>query len=874
MRYKREQISDDPCGTCLLDADGLSPVGKKNARFLIVTKAPTAHQLRHGMHMSKDSQKIFIKCMKEEGFDKDDFVFHSSVKCVFDQKKMVAKDRNVVKSCCMEYLHRVIEQVQPDVIVPLGADAASAVMGRQVKITKARGVPELNRKFGCLVLPMLDPSIVSMYPQNQPIFEADCRTLGNLVDFDYDVDRIEASVHGEYEQVDDLQFLIDMNPERLAIDLETMGTRWADKSKKICTMQIAVEPGKAYLVSWDHPENPASPKLKKKLKKQLKQLLQNPLTSVINQNLKFDAGWIFSRLGFRFRIDHDTLMLAALIDENSVAKDQSSLVKRFVPAMAGYDDSFNQKYDKAHMERIPLKDITQYGCGDADSALRLLDVMLPMVKKDPRLYTHYRRVSIPGINAFASIEQRGLRVDPEAIDDFEQTLAESVASQRAALMAQVPRSIRRKHIKAGLKFSRAAFLLDILFYHKDGFRLKPKVYTESTRELEPHLRVPSTSTKDHLPYFFEEEPFTIDLAQYIKDDRLLGTNVRSFRNKYIIDDYIYPIYSLWTAVTGRTASSDPNGQNFPKRGANAKAYRKIFVPPPGYFLLEADLSQAELRIAADMANDKTMLNIYRNNGDIHKATALIVMGLSMEQFSKLPKDEQKLARFKAKAVNFGFLYGMGWRNFIVYAKTQYEVEFTEREAQRIRNQFFEKYAGLPTWHTKMRELVRKNTYVRSYSGRVRHLPMIESAEDFVKGEAERQAINSPVQEFASSLGVMAVSRIEQEISPEYLQIVGFVHDAIYAYVPEKYLQWGAETLKHYMETVPIEEWFGIKMKVPIIADVSFGLNGGESNEMEGLTIGEDYDYDSLDLDFDIPEQEFPKNDGILPEKEYMHIGLD
>lgn len=321
-------------------------------------------------------------------------------------------------------------------------------------------------------------------------------------------------------------------------------------------------------------------------------------------------------------------------------------------------------------------------------------------------------------------------------------------------------------------------------------------------------------------------------------------------------------------------SEDPNGQNTPKRGPIAMEYRKMFVAPEHCFLLEADLSQAELRIAADMANDPVMLEIYRTKGDIHTATALIVMGVTMETFKKLPKQEQKDARTKAKAVNFGFLYGMSWRKFIAYAKTQYGVEFTEREAQRIRVAFFEKYPMLSKWHTAMRAFAKEHMQVRSYSGRIRHLPQIASADEGIRAEAERQAINSPVQEFGSSLGVMALGRMEAELDPQYLQVVGFVHDAIYAYVPKQYLEWGAKTLRWYMETNPIEKWFGRKMRCPIVADVGFGLNLGEVHEMgefdipaDGrVTIG-DYDFNKLWEEGKegllIPRQKIPTNNGRL-----------
>lgn len=228
--------------------------------------------------------------------------------------------------------------------------------------------------------------------------------------------------------------------------------------------------------------------------------------------------------------------------------------------------------------------------------------------------------------------------------------------------------------------------------------------------------------------------------------------------------------------------------------------------------------------------------------------------------------------------NFGFLYGMGWRNFIIYAKTQYGVEFTDIEAKRVRNGFFSEYSSLAGWHEAMINYAKQHGHVRSYSGRIRHLPMINSDDDGVAHEAGRQAINSPVQNFGSDLGIMAMSAIAKDIDEEYIAIVGFVHDAIYAYVPEEYVEWGAKTIKRYMENIPLEDWFGRKMKLPIVADVGFGWNAGETYEMEGLELEEDYDFEELawneeedKYDFELPEQEIPPNAGVKEQPEHMDI---
>lgn len=862
-------------------------LGSKHAKYMVVTDTPSRNSASNNRLLSENATTMFASTMEAAGFRREDFLYVPQIRCPHDPTTIPTKEKLAIQKHCREHVLDDIYEYKPEVILPLGAEAARQVSGRAVKITKVRGVGEHSAEHGCVVLPMLHPGQVAMYPQHIPIFTADCHTFRRMVDTSYDIEEASRQLLGNYTFIDDLQFLIDMEPQLLHFDTETTGLEFFkvgpddvrdydpaihdktfEPSAAILTMQFCVKPGEAYMLVWDHPERPVPLRRKAKLLQQLTKLLCNRKTRVVGQNVKYDNNYLFHQTGIRFKIGGDTLMIAALLDENAMSKSQDTLVKQYVPEMAGYADHFNATYDKSRMWEVPLSAMIEYGCGDVDSGYRLYKAEIAELKKDERLLEHYKRISLPGMNTFAAVETRGIAIDFDALDAFEAVMDASVRQQYQELIDQVPRPIKRKHIDKGLKFSRAAFTLDILFYHKDGYRLKPKVFTKKTEKLPANLRVPSTSTKDHLPYFYDECPFSMQLAQYIKDERLLGTSIRGFRNKYIHDSLVRPTYSLWTAVTGRSSSENPNGQNFPKRGENAKAYRRMFIAPPGFVVLEADLSQAELRIAADMANDSTMLGIYRSGGDIHTATALITMGVSMEEFKLLPKAEQKAARQKAKAVNFGFIYGMGWRKFIGYAKTQYGVEFTEDEAQRIRSAFFDKYHALPDWHGAMREFAKRHGYVRSYSGRVRHLPMIDSDDEGVQAEAGRQAINSPVQEFASSLGIMAIGRLMEEIDPRYLAPIAFVHDAIYCYVPEHYVEWGAKTLKHFMESNPLEEWFGRRMKCPIVADVSVGHNFGDTYELEGFKPDERYDFGQLwdaekETGILLPRQRIPPNRGQL-----------
>lgn len=911
-------LNRDLCQGCPFDGvyDPLESRGAEDPRFIIVTDIPSQASAREDRLLTKHQMKLLGDKLINAGFEKEDFRFVPACACAFDPNEHVTKVKTAAIKHCRQHLLAEIESHQNlEAVIPLGAAAATQAFGRPTKITKCRGIVTQSEELNLPIFPLMSPGLVVMYPQNEPVFDADIASLARAVGAGYDVEKAASQQIGDYQIVTDLQFLIDLDPEVLSFDTENTGLRWYQtgcdvrsyrpelhKGKsffqprfQILTMQFCIEPGKAYMLVWDHPENPIPLDQKPKIRNQLRQLLCKEERLVIGQGLKYDNVALWKTEGIRFRIGGDTLLLATLLDENMPERNLDILTKIHAPELGGYADVFNATYDKSRMWEVPLDQMVAYGMGDSDAALRIYNKLEEEVAQDEKLWANYCRVVIPGLNALAALETRGMPIDEgEALANFKLTMIEDVARQEEELLRALPRDLKQavvsdylnkrgtknqlvnkgKTAEDALSFSRTDFVKEILFNHPLGFRLTPQVFTKTTAKLnDESLREPSISAKDHLPYFFDDCPFTMQLAEYQKDRHLLGTNVIKFEENYIRGGMVRPTYSLSTAVTGRTASRDPNGQNFPTRGVKAKAYGAIFTTRPGYYMIKADLSQAELRIAACMSGDRTMIEIYRTGGDIHRVTGAIVARLTTEQFNALPKKDQKEYRQKAKAVNFGFLYSMWWRKFVGYAKTQYGVEFTDAEAKRIREDFFKKYKSLEPWHEKMRNFAKKHKYVRSFCGRIRHLPMVDSPEEFIQQEAGRQAINSPVQCFGSNLGVMSQGRMNEEIDPAAMEIVGFIHDAIVAYVPCEYLDWGMKTLKHYMESNPLEEWFGLRLQVPIIADVGFGYNFGDIHECEGFSLDEPFDYTSLkdkddNLLIEVPPQRIPPNDGRLTRSAY------
>lgn len=819
--------------------------GSAGAPIMVLFDPPSQEAFRNNLPTSMDNLRTFASNAMQVGLNKDQFLFVGLCPPMPADAYSSAARKWAHVQPYVESINNMIAANGPKIVITMGELASRVVLGRAVAITKARG--SLVEHNGRMVLPMLSPGYIARVPEHIPTFQSDLLTLAKVVDAGYTY--VKEDIDVQYEWREDISEFLLNRPTIMAVDTETTGLIWHNPDVRVLLVQFSVRPGHAVLCPIDMSYWTAwqgRSRARAQLIAQLKSLLEDPMIRKVGHNLKFDQHML-RKIGIELKgWSDDTQLMAFAVDENMMEKSLDECIRRWVPAMAGYADAFNQSVDKSRMQDVPHDKMVPYAGGDVDGCFRLFMTLDNLLRRDVKQMACYRRIIMPAIKTFGDvIERHGMLIDQDRLRVFGSEVASFCETEFDKLISAVPAKVRRKHLDAGkeLKFSRTDFVRDTLFT-EDGFNLTPVVFTKSTANLPEGEREASTSTKDHLPYFTDLDgaagDFVRSLIDYQKSTKLLGTFIGSHNENTGLWQYIapngriYPSYKLHVAVTGRTASSDPNGQNFPKRGRWAKGYQTIFRASPGFKLVNCDLSQIELRIAAWMANDPVMLGIYRDDGDIHTATAKIVSGLNDAQWDALSPKERKDLRTKAKAVNFGFLYGMGWKKFRSFARTDYGVKLTEREAQVYRERFFGTYRALPAWHTRMREQVQRHGFVRALHGAVRHLPSIRSNDEIVRSGAERQAINSPVQRFGSDLGLMAMIRFSRQADPDYFRIIGFVHDALVLEVRDGYEREGIEALLYAMENVPLQQWFGINPPLPIKAEADIGLNGGEMLELSEL----------------------------------------
>jgi DNA polymerase I-like protein with 3'-5' exonuclease and polymerase domains len=540
----------------------------------------------------------------------------------------------------------------------MGAKACQQVIGRSVQITKVRGqVLESSKSFGTTpVLPMTSPFFARKHPESENIFLADLETLGRVARGGFKAEASHARIAVNYRWCYDLEHLLKDPPSLISLDVESVGLYPFDPSTRLLTVQLGIKPGESIIVPVDYDAGDLRfhnvidfpggyETYRPKIVAQLKRLLENTKVKVIGHNLKFDWLMLHYKLGIQIANYHaDTILMAHLIDENLLSKSLDDLARLHVPAMAGYADEFNKDpvhQSKTRMDLVPPYKMIAYGCGDTDAALRLYNTLLPKLRRDKRLWACYRKTVMRAIRAFCYMEQTGFYINVDALREFEQYLRGIQEKEKEWLLSQIPVSIKSIHkdTGVGLQPDRDAILVDYLYNHPDGLRLKPMQYTKTGK--------PSVSSKTALPYYVADHPFIARLTDYIKNQKMLNTYISGFY-KYIYDGRIRPSYSLHKTTTGRSCSDSPNGQNFPKRGKMAKTFRKAFQAPEGHVYIQLDLSQAELRIAAMISGDERMMQVYQEGGDIHRSTAAGIMGISVEEFLKLSKEVQDLKRFQSK----------------------------------------------------------------------------------------------------------------------------------------------------------------------------------------------------------------------------------
>lgn len=506
-------------------------------------------------------------------------------------------------------------------------------------------------------------------------------------------------------------------------------------------------------------------------------LAKRKVTTVF-QNGKFDTLFIEEALGLKIPIQEDVMLMATAYD----LADEHGL-KYMAQKYLGVPD-----WDIKKKEKLS---------GNAETVVPYLKLDVQYTWELYQYFSQnmtgqqlkiYKKLLIPAYRMYRDVERNGAYIDVPQL--------RKVKKEFAKLEAEKLKKLTDKY---NINWNSAKQVQEVLFKQE-----KLPILAKSEKTGEPSANAGVLRRLAGKGY---------EIPKLILDYKETNTLNKMFLSRWEddlgSDGRMHPSFNLTNVVSGRTSCSNPNFQQVPRN----KTVRGLFHAPEGRCFFEADYSQLELRIAADYANDPTMLKIYAEGGDIHTSTAKLMTG---------GREPTKEERGKAKAVNFGFLYGMSAKTFVGYAYDSYGVVFSNSEAENFRELFFAKYSRLLPWHHEQELLCEALGGVENKFGRFRKLPNIYSDDKYLRSSAVRRAINTPVQGTGSDLLISSATEINKQFKSYGLKIVGTVHDSILGEFREEDKDWIVDEIRKIMLHPPILDIFGVELRVGLDVDIGIG----------------------------------------------------
>ncbi len=567
----------------------------------------------------------------------------------------------------------------------------------------------------------------------------------------------------------------------LSFDIEATGRN--PLSDTIVGIALCKEIGKSYYVPVRH----AGPCNIQDAVSILMPVLQDPAIAKIGHNLKYDM-LLLRQEGIHVRgMLYDTMVASYLLNPS---KHDHSLQDAAVEHLAHKKRPFAEVLGKrASFAEVPIEEATQYAAEDAELAMELKDILFDKLQS-AGLERIYFEIEMPLIYTLADMEEAGIKINRERTEELSKELDRELEDLQSKI-----------YILAGSTFNinSPRQIGKVLF---DDLGLKPMKKTKTG--FSTSIDVLEELSKSHeLPREILNYRSFYKLKTTYTDALPKLINPRTGR--------IHTSFNQTVTSTGRLSSSDPNLQNIPIRGEWGTKIREIFIADEGHVLVSADYSQIELRILAHMSEDESLINAFKNGIDIHARTASEIFGAPLDAVTSD-------MRRAAKVVNFGIVYGMS-----AYGLSE-ALSITPKEAAFYIENYFNKHAGVRRFMEHTIQTARQNSYVTTLLGRIRPLPEINSTNVAIRQQAERLAINTPIQGTAADLIKIAMVRISKALRARNLsaRMLLQIHDELLFEVPENEIN---ETL----ELISLEMEAALDLSVPLKVEIGWGKNWSDAH---------------------------------------------
>jgi DNA polymerase-1 len=575
----------------------------------------------------------------------------------------------------------------------------------------------------------------------------------------------------------------------VALDTETDSLD--EMRARIVGLSFSTEPGVACYIPLTHDYQGAPEQLPRdEVLARLKPWLEDAGRPKLGQHIKYDRH-VFANHGIEVRgYAHDT-MLQSYVLEVHKPHGLASLAERHLGRTGiDYETIAGKGAHQIGFNQVPIDKAAEYSCEDSDQTLDVHLALWPKLERDAKLRFIYD-LEIESSEVLYRVERNGVLIDNAVLEQQSKELGQRIMQLE-----------REAHDLAGQPFNLGSpkQIGEVLF-GKLGLPVKKKTASGA----------PSTD-EEVLEQLAEDYPLPAKLLEHRSLSKLKGTYTDKLpQMTHPQTGRVHTHYAQAVAVTGRLSSNDPNLQNIPIRTAEGRRIREAFIAPPGHRIASADYSQIELRIMAHISEDEALLRAFRENMDVHRATASEVFGVPMEQVSS----EQ---RRYAKVINFGLIYGMS--SFGLARNLGIE----NAAAKSYIDRYFQRYPGVKTYMDETRLSAKSRGYVETVFGRRLYLPEINSPNGPRRGGAERQAINAPMQGTAADLIKLSMVKVQQvlEAGRRRTKMVMQVHDELVFEVPEDEVEWVRAEIPKLMAGVA-------ELRVPLLAELGVGANWDEAH---------------------------------------------
>lgn len=571
----------------------------------------------------------------------------------------------------------------------------------------------------------------------------------------------------------------------LSLDTETTGTEPMDA--ELVGMSFSIAENEAFYVPV-----PAGQEEALKIVNEFRPVFENENSLKVGQNIKYDM-IVLKNYGAEVKGPLFDTMIAHYVLQPELRHGMDYLAEIYLHYQTIHIDELigpkgkNQK----NMRDLDPKDVYRYACEDADVTLKLKNVLEEELKKNDAEKLFYD-IEMPLVPVLVNIERNGVLLDTEALKQ-----------SSAHFTAQMENIEKEIYELAGETFNIASpkQVGEVLF---DKLKIVEKAKKTKTGQY--------VTSEEVLESLRHKHPVVEKILEHRGLKKLLGTYIDAL--PLLINPRtgrVHTSFNQTVTATGRLSSSNPNLQNIPIRDENGKEIRKAFIPDEGCLFFSADYSQIELRIMAHLSEDKNMIDAFLSNHDIHAATAAKIYKVDL---NNVGSDMRR----KAKTANFGIIYGIS-----VFGLAE-RMNVDRKEAKELIDGYFETYPGVKAYMDKSIQVAQEKGYVETIFHRKRFLPDINSRNAVVRGYAERNAINAPIQGSAADIIKVAMARIYQRFQAEGIQakMILQVHDELNFSVPVNE--------KERVEEIVIEEMEkAYRMHVPLKADCGWGKNWLEAH---------------------------------------------